>query len=141
MEKKAKKKEEEIYTLTVYHYFDYSILSKNEQGEVVEHYIADATPKFGALTDKIEDVDVIMSQIKYRISNDTLADIVMLVVYQMAITKKNYLNLCKMLKDMSEEEVILQIFKQNLYNQDALTVKSSFPVVLKDRVNKFQLYS
>ena len=139
--KKETKKVSEVYTLTVYHYFDYSILSKEKDGTVKEHYIADAVPKFGALTDKIEDVDEIMSKIKYRISTDTLADIVMLVVYQMSMDKKNYLNVCKMLKDMSEEEIILHIFKQNLYNQDGLVVKSSFPIVFENRLNKFQVFS
>lgn len=144
MEEKSKKKQvkaSDIYTLTVYHYFDYSILHRNDEGDVVESYVVDATPKFGAITEKIDDVDEIMSKIKYRISNDTLADIVMLVVYQMSMDKKNYLNICKMLKDMSEEEIILHIFKQNLYNQDGLVVKSSFPLVFKDRVNRTQMFS
>ena len=95
--------------LTVYEYFDYSVFIKNEKG-VEEKFCIDATPHYGAISENTKNVDKIVSIIKERVSKNTLADVVMTVVYQMVISEEQFNKLKRTLSGRSEEEVILQIY-------------------------------
>lgn len=126
--------------LTVYEYFDYSVFIKNEKG-VEENFCIDATPHYGAISENTKNVDKIVSIIKERVSKNTLADIVMTVVYQMVVSEEQFNKLKQALSGMSEEEVILQIYKQNLYRKDTISVTAVLPLVFRDRLSIDKLVS
>ena len=126
--------------LTVYEYFDYSVFIKNEKG-VEEKFCIDATPHYGAISENTKNVDKIVSIIKERVSKNTLADVVMTVVYQMVISEEQFNKLKQTLSGMSEEEVILQIYKQNLYKNDAISDTAVLPLVFRDRLSIDKLVS
>lgn len=126
--------------LTIYEYFDYSVFIKNEKG-VEEKFCIDATPHYGAISENTKNVDKIISIIKERVSKNTLADVVMTVVYQMVISEEQFNKLKQTLSGMSEEEVILQIYKQNLYTKDTISVTAVLPLVFRDRLSIDKLVS
>lgn len=126
--------------LTVYEYFDYSVFIKNEKG-VEEKFCIDATPHYGAISENTKNVDKLVSIIKERVSKNTLADVVMTVVYQMVISEEQFNKLKQTLSGMSEEEVILQIYKQNLYKNDTISVTAVLPLVFRDRLSIDKLVS
>lgn len=74
-------------------------------------------------------------------SKNTLADVVMTVVYQMVISEEQFNKLKQTLSGMSEEEVILQIYKQNLYKNDTISVTAVLPLVFRDRLSIDKLVS
>ena len=126
--------------LTIYEYFDYSVFIKNEKG-VEEKFCIDSTPHYGAISENTKNVDKIVSIIKERVSKNTLADVVMTVVYQMVISEEQLNKLKQTLSGMSEEEVILQIYKQNLYTKDTISVTADLPLVFRDRLSIDKLVS
>ena len=126
--------------LTIYEYFDYSVFIKNEKG-VEEKFCIDATPHYGAISENTKNVDKIVSIIKERVSKNTLADVVMTVVYQMVISEEQFNKLKQTLSGMPEEEVILQIYKQNLYTKDTISVTAVLPLVFRDRLSIDKLVS
>ena len=141
MEKTAYEKLPEINTkvLTVFEYHDHSILyakreNNHSQPEISESFISDAPLKFGALVEEYKTVDEQIAAIRSRVCKDTIADVVMVIVFQMFMTLDGYNNLKKMCPNMSEEELVLQIFKNSLYT-GGIVVRSVFPVVVNGTVD------
>ena len=91
---------------------------------------------FGNLSVKNTDnVDEMVNIIKADVRKNTLADVVMVIVYQMVVSKENYNSLKRTLSNMSEEELILQIYKQSLYKKDTISVIAVLPLVFQDRIS------
>ena len=141
MEKTAYQKLSDIDTkvLTVFEYHDYALfLVKHKEGkvkpEVVESLIADAPAKFGALVGEYKTVDEQMAEISRRVVKDSLADVAMVVVYQMFMSLENYNNIKKMFSAISEEELILQIFKNSLYS-GGIVVRGTYNISVNGRID------
>ena len=126
--------------LTVYEYFDYSVFIR-DKNKVEEKFCLDVSPNYGAITENTSDVDKMVNIIKSVVSKNTLADVVMVIVYQMVVPNEMYSGLQKTLSGMSEEEIALQIYRQNLYKKDAISVLSVLPLVFRDRVSVDKLIS
>ena len=126
--------------LTVYEYFDYSVFIR-DKNKVEEKFCLDVRPNYGAITENTSDVDKMVNMIKSVVSKNTLADVVMVIVYQMVVPNEMYSGLQKTLSGMSEEEIALQIYRQNLYKKDAISVLSVLPLVFRDRVSVDKLIS
>ena len=120
--------------LTVYEYFNYSVFLR-ENGKVSEKFCVDAEPIYGAIIKNTDNVDEMVNIIKADVRKNTLADVVMVIVYQMVVSKENYNSLKRTLSNMSEEELILQIYKQSLYKKDIISVTAVLPLVFQDRIS------
>lgn len=126
--------------LTVYEYFDYSVFIR-DKNKVEEKFCIDVAPHYGAITENTSDVDKMVNTIKSVVGKNTLADVVMVIVYQMVVSNEVYNGLQKTLSGMSEEELILQIYRQSLYKKDAISVLSVMPLVFRDRLSIDKLIS
>ena len=120
--------------LTVYQYFDYSVFVRDGL-KVEEKYCGNSKPMFGAITENTEDVEKIVKAIKNLVRSKTLSDVVMTIVYQMVMPMESYNHLREIFSTLSEEDVILQIFKLNLYRKDSMIVRGAFPLVFQERVS------
>ena len=126
--------------LTIYQYFNYSVFVR-EKDSVVEKFCIDAEPLYGAITENTKDVDKMVSMIRSRVRENTLADVVMVTVYQMAMNKESYDKIRNMFPKLSEEEIMLDIYKRNLYEKGAITVLAVLPLVFNERVSVGRLIS
>ena len=125
---------QEDKVMTVIEYFDYAVLT-HKNNKVEEVHFRDATPKFEALVGDFKTVEDEVKAIRSIVRKDTISDVVMVIIYQMAMSKSGFERLQSVFKSLSEEKLILEVFKQNLYNSDGLTVRAMIPVVLEDRIN------
>lgn len=126
--------------LTIYQYFNYSVFVR-EKDSVAEKFCIDAEPLYGAITENTKDVDKMVSMIRSRVRENTLADVVMVTVYQMAMNKESYDKIRNMFPKLSEEEIMLDIYKRNLYEKGAITVLAVLPLVFYERVSVGRLIS
>lgn len=124
----------DLKVLTVYEYFNYSVFVE-ENDKVEEKFCIDATPFYGAIVENTDNVDKMVETIRSVVRKKTLSDVVMAIVYQMVVSVEKYDKLKEMLNSLSEEEVILQIYKQSLYKEDTISVVAVLPLVFSDRVS------
>lgn len=119
--------------MVVCEYFEYAIF-RDENGERKEMHFDSTQPKFAALTGDVSSADKNIERIKSIVEKDTIADAVMVVIYQMVMSQDGFDKLSKMFSKLSEEQLILDIFKQNLYN-GGIMVKAVVPFVFPNRIS------
>ena len=137
IENKSKKKDK---VMTVFEYFDYAVF-KQENNKIEEVHLNDVPPRYGALDATNIKVEEQVDIIKERVRKDTVSDVVLVIIYQMVMSQEGFDKIKSVFSSLSEEEIILNIYKQNLYNSEGIAVRMVIPVVFNDRINTNGLYS
>lgn len=132
-------KSEELI-LTVYTYFENSIFVREKDDSVKEHFVRDSKGYFGAFIAKGK-VDDQLKYIESKVKDKTLSDVVGVVIYQMFMNKIDYENLHNLLPTFTDEQLILDIFKKNMTNEDSILCRGFFPLVFRDRISVFNYKS
>ena len=135
----SEKKYEEL-VLTVYTYFENSIFVREKDNSVTEHFIRDGKGCFGAFISE-GSVDDQLKYIESKVKDNTLSDVVGVVIYQMFMRKKDYDSLHNILPTFTDEQLILDIFKKNMTKEDSILCRGFFPLVFRDRISVFNYKS
>ena len=101
----------------------------------------DVPPRYGALDATDMKVEEQVDIIKKRVGKDTVSDVVLTIIYQMVMSQEGFDKLKSVFSSLSDEEIILNIYKQNLYNSEGIAVRMVLPVIFNDRINTDGLYS
>lgn len=125
--------------MTVFEYFDYALFV-NENGHYKEMCISNTSVKFGAFLGEVTEENNAFSKIHSIVQGNSISDVVMVIVYEMRMSESGYDKLAKMFNNLSEERLILDIFKQNLYNE-GLVIKSMTPIVFQNRIRNSKFVS
>ena len=119
--------------MVVFEYFEYAIFAE-ENGERKEMHFDSTRPKFAALTGDVSSAENNIERIRSIVEKDTIADAVMVVIYQMVMSQDGFDKLSQMFSKLTEEQLILDVFKQNIYG-DGLAVKAVIPLVFPNRIS------
>lgn len=131
--------------LTIFEYYDYAMLQpeKDEKGRLIKDshgaiqfsqtILGNSNVRYGALIKDYRTVDEQLEAIRARVKNETIADVVGVNVFQIFVVEKGYEDLKKTYPEVSEENVILSIYRDNLFT-GKLVSRGFFPMVFKDRV-------
>ena len=136
--KQEDKKKDKV--LTDFEYFDYAVF-KQENNKIEEVHLNDVSPRYGALDATDMKVEEQVDIIKKRVGKDTVSDVVLTIIYQMVMSQEGFDKLKSVFSSLSDEEIILNIYKQNLYNSEGIAVRMVLPVIFNDRINTDGLYS
>lgn len=139
-DKKIEKNKKKDKVLTVFEYFDYAVF-KQENNKIEEVHLNDVPPRYGALDATDMKVEEQVDIIKKRVGKDTVSDVVLTIIYQMVMSQEGFDKLKSVFSSLSDEEIILNIYKQNLYNSEGIAVRMVLPVIFNDRINTDGLYS
>ena len=139
-DKKIEKNKKKDKVLTVFEYFDYAVF-KQENNKIEEVHLNDVPPRYGALDATDMKVEEQVDIIKKRVRKDTVSDVVLAIIYQMVMSQEGFDKLKSVFSTLSDEEIILNIYKQNLYNSEGIAVRMVLPVIFNDRINTDGLYS
>ena len=139
-DKKIEKNKKKDKVLTVFEYFDYAVF-KQENNKIEEVHLNDVSPRYGALDATDMKVEEQVDIIKKRVGKDTVSDVVLTIIYQMVMSQEGFDKLKSVFSSLSDEEIILNIYKQNLYNSEGIAVRMVLPVIFNDRINTDGLYS
>lgn len=139
-DKKIEKNKKKDKVLTVFEYFDYAVF-KQENNKIEEVHLNDVPPRYGALDATDMKVEEQVDIIKKRVGKDTVSDVVLTIIYQMVMSQEGFDKLKSVFSSLSDEDIILNIYKQNLYNSEGIAVRMVLPVIFNDRINTDGLYS
>lgn len=131
---------DKIKRISVFSFFDYSVF-KREEKELKEAFLTNSSIKFYSFSQEFESVEEEINTIRNYVMKNSIADVIMVTCYEICIDLEQYNNLKRMLKNMSETELNLNIFKQNLYNENIVKVSKVFPIIVEKRINKLGIYS
>lgn len=126
--------------IVVFSFFDYSVFKK-EENTVKEVFLTNSPIKFHSFSQDFKNIEEEIREIKNYAVKYTIADVVMVVCYEIYMELEQYNSLNNMLNILSETELNLSIFKQNLYNENAIRVLKVFPIIVENRINKTGIYS
>ena len=139
-DKKIEKNKKKDKVLTVFEYFDYAVF-KQENNKIEEVHLNDVPPRYGALDATDMKVEEQVDIIKKRVGKDTVSDVVLTIIYQMVMSQEGFDKLKSVFSSLLDEQIILNIYKQNLYNSEGIAVRMVLPVIFNDRINTDGLYS
>ena len=134
-------RENNTKVFTVFQYFDYSVATisqktKYSKPNVKSYEINDSVVKYGALVQDYDTVDEQITAICARVMQDCIADIALVTIFQFFMPLDGYEKLKGMITNMSEEKLILELFKNNLFSGNIIVRKTMPVMVNKVTVNK-----
>ena len=112
-----------------------------ENNKIKESFCVDSHPMYGAISKDITDTNEMLKQIKIDIKEKTLADVILVIVYQMFMSIDSYNQIKSIFPNLTEEEIILQVYKQNLYKPDCIVIRGVYSIVYDERVGIKKLKS
>lgn len=132
--KKSERKLPDIRVLTVYNYFDSAIYVKDEKGRIDEKNLFTSDIHFGVIPETVEnDIDVYLNYVRGTVREHTMADTVIVTFYQMFVKRVEFQNLVNSFSHLSEEEVILRLWRDSILSEKTVIVRGAFKIGFQER--------
>lgn len=133
-------KKDNLVTITVCQYYDYSVFSKDEKGNIREYMLSNMKQNWCVLPDNCSSLEKSISYIKNIASKECIADVVLATFYSFSISEKAYEDSKNIFVNMSEEKRKINMFKALLFEKDAVLIKGSYPILLRDISKRHSFY-
>ena len=134
------KKENNLVTITICQYYDYSVFSKDEKGNIKEYMLSNMKQNWCILPDDCSNLEKSISYIKNIASKECLADVVLATIYSFSISEKAYEDSKIIFANMSDEQRTMNMFKALLFEKGAVLIKGSYPILLRDISKRDSFY-